>query len=243
MESYIEVTFIMDGLIIFTSHLLASYWCQRQILLKELSLLVIACVLTACLFWFPGAGLIQISMEGFALFWLFKNYLKAYFVSLGFRYLFFFTFYQLFQGSFHLGYWFVPIQNSTWILCSLLLICFNLMLLYSWGKRMQSNEFLYAVTLRCANLKIHCWATLDSGNNAEYNSIPIIFIDSKYFPEELKKIPYQAVSIKSINAISTLPCILCSIKIAGYKEQSVYVSIHDNLNPSCLLNRKLFIVR
>lgn len=128
------------------------------------------------------------------------------------------------------------------VLLFLLLICL-LVLIYS-KKNILYNNKTYKIIIEFNERTIILDGFLDTGNMATYNEYPIVFIDKKYFSNDLKI--FNVSTIKTVNGHQIINC---------YKPKEFYVidnnkkiskdvlisfSSFDN-NISCLLNNLMFI--
>jgi len=108
-----------------------------------------------------------------------------------------------------------------------------------------SNHFKYNIIVSFDKTSLRLVGYLDTGNFSEYENIPIIYIDDKYYPKELIYAKYKSVNIATVNSISILKAYeakKCIIKMGREKKEVKALVIFCKLNKiDCLLNVKMFV--
>lgn len=151
------------------------------------------------------------------------------------------TLYYLLQFSF-IGVLSIFNVKGWSVLLFLLLICL-LILIYSKKSNIY-NEKTYKVIIRLVNETIVLNGFLDTGNKACYYEKPIVFLDYKYYSNQLSI--YTIVKIKTVNEEQYINCyipekfyIIDNNKKIEKEVLIAFTSFDDNIN--CLLNNLLFI--
>lgn len=151
------------------------------------------------------------------------------------------TLYYLLQFSF-IGVLSIFNVKGWSVLLFLLLICL-LILIYSKKSNIY-NEKTYKVIIRLVNETIVLNGFLDTGNKACYYEKPIVFLDYKYYSNQLSI--YTTVKIKTVNEEQYINCyipekfyIIDNNKKIEKEVLIAFTSFDDNIN--CLLNNLLFI--
>ena len=108
-----------------------------------------------------------------------------------------------------------------------------------------TNKLKYNIIVNFKNNVLKLEGYLDTGNFSEYNNLPIIYIDDKYYIKELDKEPFSLVQIATVNTISFLKAYRPS-KCILYKNKEITeidvlvvfckIEMHE-----CLLNVKMLI--
>lgn len=133
------------------------------------------------------------------------------------------------------------IKGCSVLLC-LLLICL-LVLIYSKKNTLFTNK-TYKTIIKFNNKTITLDGFLDTGNMATYNEYPIVFIDQKYYSNDLKI--FNVSTVKTVNGNKLINCYKPKefYVVEGNKKISkdVLISFSSfNNNISCLLNNLMFI--
>lgn len=151
------------------------------------------------------------------------------------------TLYYLLQFSF-IGVLSIFNVKGWSVLLFLLLICL-LILIYSKKSNIY-NEKTYKVIIRLVNDTIVLNGFLDTGNKACYYEKPIVFLDYKYYSNQLSI--YTTVKIKTVNEEQYINCyipkkfyIIDNNKKIEKEVLIAFTSFDDNIK--CLLNNLLFI--
>lgn len=127
------------------------------------------------------------------------------------------------------------------IFISLILICL-LMLIYS-KKCNIYNDKTYKVIIKLVTETLEIKGVLDTGNIACYYEKPIVFLDYKYYNNQLKV--YNTVKIKTINNEQYINCykpakfyLVDNNKKIAKEVLIAFTSFENDI--SCLLNNQLF---
>ena len=144
------------------------------------------------------------------------------------------TMFLLFDGSIYNGIWFMKSTSYQWILISGILIIFTYVLLYRCSSFRKLSEYCYKVKIEFDKYEICCYGYWDSGNFANKDNVPIIFLHDS-----------RICLCNSLNADllnQSVNVVLGSVTGIHIPKQTVFVAYinHDieNMYP-CLLNQLL----
>ncbi len=241
MESYVEVSWLNGVLLLYLSALFASYAMFQP--LKDLHLLFYAAIISmlSVSLWQDGSLFIVILVELLFFLTLFRYARKTYIVAFCFRVLCMLTSYVIYQGSFHNGFWFVPIQASI-IPCWLLYLLFLFFCKSRWRIRFSEKNCLYPLTLYVGNKHFKVIGYLDSGNLLSHEGIPVVFLQRRYLSYFVDE-RIQLVVMKTVQEESSLPCYTCELKLHGCHKRKVLVHLQEDLklpmHSELLLNMKV----
>lgn len=240
MESYIEVSFIHQVLMIMVSLCIArvcifSFFSTRMILYYALMI-----ALTSHLFWFSEGIFIILLVEAICFLTIFKSNKKLYVFAYAIRFLNMLTCYGLYQGSFYHGVYCPPIDAFVyplWFFWSLfILLCHSIR-----ANHYIEENCIYPVTLSFHQHQLHVNGYLDSANFASHQGRCIVFLDQKYHAFASQCV-IEKVNVHTMNADSQIACVCATLQIAHRKED-VYVAFHSQLKlpNACplLLNMRL----
>lgn len=243
MESYIEVSFINQVLLMVLSILVAGYITCKPIRFIENGIYSISIAVCCSLFWGTYSWIIYLGLEIFFFLLYFRYRLKTYFVYGSLRFLLSFTCYALWQGSYHLGMYYVPLhQNPVGIWAIEVFLLF--VLLRKWKYFLGKLNYIYECKIQSKHKKLCLRAYLDSGNLLTIQDVPVVFVDAKYLNyfhgEKMKYIPMQTMHGKQ-----EIECYEALIELKGYPSRNVYVHCKPNmrlpLRCEILLNMKLLM--
>lgn len=226
MESYIEVSFLFAFVTSCLSMRIAGYCCVKMMDQKEIAFYAAISSLCGCLF-LPGAWILALLSE--VLFFLigFRCRKKVYLLGAAIRALLFFSVYTWYGGSFHNGMYFVPLQESLWLVW-LIYGCFWIMLQYKWKHLLAKGNYVYQARVILPFKEVKVKAYLDSGNLLIHHDLPVVFLDAKYasyFDEN----SIELIVMNTIQSTGVLRCHECMMRIDGGKTQRVYVSCERKL--------------
>ena len=144
------------------------------------------------------------------------------------------TMYLLFGGSIYYGIWYMKTTSYQWILVSGVLSVLTYILLYRCTCFRKLSEYCYKVKIEFESYKVCCYGYWDSGNFANKDAVPIIFLhDSRI--GLCKTIDTQLLN-------QTISVVLGSVSGIHIPKQKVYIAYIDHeiehMYP-CLLNQLL----
>lgn len=226
MESYVEVSFLFAFVTSFLSMYIAGYCCVKTCKRMDILVYAAASSLSGCLF-LPYAWLISILVEVLFFLFRFRCLKKMYLMGFAIRGLLFFSVFAWYGGSFHHGMYFVPIQESLWLVW-LIYACVWSLLQYKWKHLLATANYVYQAKLLLPFKEVKVKAYLDSGNMLTHKTLPVVFLDAKY-SSYFDKNSIELVVMNTIQSTGILQCHECSMRIDGGKTQKVYVSCEANL--------------
>ena len=243
MESYIEISFVNQILLMVLSILIAGYITCKPVCLKENVIYSVSISLFCSLFWGTYSWLLYMCLEVFFFLLYFRYRLKTYFVYGSLRFLLSFTCYALWKGSYHLGMYYVPLHQKPFLFWTIEIILL-ISLLRKWKYFLGKLNYIYECTIQSNHKKFSVCAYLDSGNLLTLQGIPVVFLDPKYtlyFQGERM----QFVNIQTVQGEQEIGCYEALIEIKGYASQHVYVHCKQNIKLpfrcELLLNMKLLM--
>lgn len=237
MDSYIEVTLITNLLIgvmmfygsgCYTRQCINHMFFLLALFIEQVLLMLSLYISLWHLFW-----LYQI------LFYLivFRYAYKRLFLFLCLRYLAYFTLFKFSGGSFHLGHYFVPINNhmiGIWILFIFIIITLK----QKWEAYLIISEFIFPLTIY-ADKPIRLLGFLDSGNQVTLNGLPVLFLDMRY-RMHINTNQKNVCDVCTLNDEEKLSCYLYEVKIGRNKKRSCYICCDKKVTLEwgcrCLLN-------
>lgn len=136
------------------------------------------------------------------------------------------------------------IFNIKGYMCLVLLMLVCLLIIISYKKSHIYNKKTYKVIIKINNKEVNIEGFVDTGNMASYYNKPIVFLDYKYYQNNLKVdcvVPIKTVSdIKYINCYKVDKFYILENNVRIEKDVLIAFTTFDN-NISCLLNNLLFI--
>lgn len=108
-----------------------------------------------------------------------------------------------------------------------------------------TNRLKYNIIVNFDKTSLNLEGYLDTGNFSEYDNLPIIYIDEKYYPKELVEEAFSLVQVATVNNASFLraykpkKCVL--VKNKEKIEVDVLVVFCNIDMHECLLNVKMLI--
>lgn len=176
MESYVELTFMHNYLILCISLTLSCICTKRRF--KTITFLQIPLLLTffASFIFFEYSEYLMIAIEIFCFIQYFKYKIHTYVLFISFRLIFHFLYIILFFGSIKHHQFFIFDEISV-MLSDLFLLFMYGVLLCKAKYKIQENDFVIPFIL---NQKKYI-GYIDSGNLATYHQIPIIFVKDKIY--------------------------------------------------------------
>lgn len=225
MESYIEVSFIHNVMIIVLSQMMAGYLSLRPIPLKKQLLYACSISFYGVVSWFINAWIGMILVDLFFLFLFYRYTLKTYLFALSFRILWYLTCIVCLEGSFHNGMYFPSIYSSILMFWVVLILLF-LLLYQKWNVYMIQSSFVYSCTIKKGNNDKKMKGYLDTGNLLIYESYPVIFMDKKYQSLFLDT-TIKSIEMETMQSQSKIEVCEASIQLEYQKEQKVFICFKD----------------
>lgn len=242
MESYIEVSFLNGVFLMYCSLIYASYIMLHPLNSCSIWIYSISISLLSVLLWNKNSYIYIICVECLCFFWLFRYAKKTYLVALIFRFLCIGTTFVLYGGSFHNGFYFVPIRISI-VLVWMIYFGFVVYARSRWRIKICEKNCVYPVTLWINNKKIRVLGYFDSGNLLSYHGIPVVFMSDLY----RSYFQNQSIDIvmKTVLNAENIKCYRCMLQLDGCKRKEVYVHLQKDLNLPCecnlILNMKVMV--
>ncbi len=243
MESYIEVSFVNQVLLMVLSILIAGYITCKPVCIVENLIYSVSITLFCSLFWGSHSWILYMCLELFFFLLYFRYRLKTYLVYGSLRLLLSFTCYALWKGSYHLGMYYIPLHQSPLLFWSVEIVIL-VSLLRKWKYFLGKLNYIYECKIQSNYKKLLLRAYLDSGNLLTLQGVPVIFLDSKYvkyFQDQRMKL----VTIQTVQGEQEIGCYEAIIEIKGYTPSKVYVHCKQNmtlpLRCEVLLNMKLLM--
>lgn len=243
MDSYMEVTFINTLLLLWLSTSISCYITWKPLARKKLFLYAITIAFVGSFLFARYEWMIMVLLEAFFFFWLWRYALKTWLVLIALRLLWNMTCYVLYQGSFHLGIYFVPSHVRPlplWLFCLVTII----FLQHKWKDSLGQLDFIYPCAIDTCGIRIKLHGYLDSGNLLTYNNIPVIFLDLKY-AEYFKDECIELVVMDTIEKADMIPCYEASITLGRLAKRRVLINCEQHLrlpyHAQALLNMNMMI--
>ena len=228
MESYLEVSVFHNACTIVLSVLLGEYASMQPVSFKRVLCYAGTISLLGCILWFPYAFFIVGLLEGFYFFFFFRYAYKAYVTALTIRILCLLSAFAFFQGGFHNGLWFAPIDGKGILALWFVYGCAFLLLRVKWKDTFAKASYVYEAKLWLKQEKLHVKGYLDSGNLLTYKQIPILFIDQRY-QAYFKDQRIELIVMNSVSSTDVIRCYACHLQMAGCRVQQVYVNCDRHL--------------
>lgn len=241
MESYVEVTYLTNVLMILVSCQLAQYISLKPISSVRLAGYAIIQSFINCALWMANSWVICCIIEAVFFILFFTYAKKTWLISICIRYLFMVSGFVLLQGSFHNGIWFVPMHVSV-IWLWLVLILMSVLLFLKWNVWVAKMNCIYDTRIYTKDKTLRIKGYLDSGNLLSWQGTPVIFLPKNYhayFQDER----IELIVMNTIAETSILRCYLCELQLAGCQRHQVYVHCEKELalpqGCNALLNMKV----
>lgn len=188
MESYVEITFTTNILICVLAYYTSAYFSMSKISSSSFYGYVFLEQLLVIFIFNKSLFIFFYLYECFLYYRMFRQNIKKGCMYICLKYLYMFTLFKLFHGSFHLLHYFVPTDAHIYI-CWLLLILFIILFKLKWSSYLKVSDFIYDVIIY-GDVLIRVRAFLDTGNSVKYKDLPVLFLDSSYkskFTKQKKK--------------------------------------------------------
>lgn len=241
MESYIEISFLHNVLVILLSVLLGEYAALQPVSFRRLLGYAVSISFVACFCWFPHSVYVVLVAEMILFVLFFRYAYKSYLMGLCIRYLCYYTAFAFYQGGFHNLVWFVPMKSGILFLWGVYGAVYILLAL-KWKDIFSKLSYLYQIRIYVEGKVLHLPAYLDSANLVTYHHVPILFIDKKYH-EYFKNQRIELVVMNTIAKTEIIRCYACDVQIAGCRKHAVYVNCDKTLQLpfqcNVLLNMKV----
>lgn len=221
MESYVEVSFLQQLLTMLLSLRLVQSICLQPVLKGVCYGYAISISFLSVCLWLPSSELVIAGIEMLFLFIYFRHAYKTYAMAFVLRVLLMLSGWVLYDGSFHNGMWFVPMDYRLvywWLLYALLFFLHAA----KWKDIIAKHSYVYEVKLYSEVGILSMKGYLDSGNLLSHQGIPVIFLDRSmqaYFKNER----IQWVVMKGIGDEKAVKCYMCKIALANTEKQNVLV--------------------
>lgn len=227
MDSYIEISFLHNLLLIYVSCMVGKYVSVQPISTKKIWIYTVSMAGSGCFLWFPNAWILICFLEATFFFFYFRYIYRAYLVGLCFRFLCSFTCFVIYQGGFHNLLWFVPVDAFIYPTWMFYILLYSL-LANKWKDILSRRSYIYKVYL---HVEGHCFSVLgylDSGNLLTYQGIPVIFMDKK-FQAYFKNQRIELVVRNTISGTDVIRCYECEISIQGGQRHKVLLSCENTI--------------
>lgn len=243
MESYIEITWFTSFLILLHSAMFAFYIAWRPQRFYKLLIYSAMMPLVSCFCFHRYGWVLTLIMEGCFFVWIYAYAWKVWLIMIANRLLWNFTCYVLFDGTFHLGIYFVPIDVIPKLLW-LVLILSGCLLYRKWKHVLAQRDFIYPVQICTSRAKLDIKGYLDSGNLLENEGVPVIFIDQKY-QEYFQNECIELVVMNTVDTTKVIKCYEAKARLQGAGYHRVLVnsekSLQLPLGCNALLNMNMMI--
>lgn len=229
MESYIEITWITSFFILLHSATVAFYVAWKpQPFCKLVTYSAVMPLFANLCFWNYGM-LWMIFLEGIFFMWIYRYAWKTWLIMIANRLLWNFTAYVLYEGSFHLGIYFVPALTMPWFLW-ITLVTTWILLYHKWKSTLAQRDFIYPIQITSDKTRLKVRGYLDSGNLLTSGGKPVVFIDQKY-QEYFKDNRIELVVMNGVDTTKVLRCKEAKLKVgnSGYHEVLINTDKHLNL--------------
>lgn len=241
MESYIEVSLLHNFITVVISTLMATYASLQPISFKRILIYASVQASTSCIFWFSNAWVLSVVVELLFFLVFFRYAYKTYVISLVTRFLWLCTAFVMYDGGFHNGAYFVPMDQPIYILWAIYGVCM-LLLLAKWKDFVAELSYVYSLKLYTKQKILPLRGYLDSGNLITFKNVPILFLDKKYYAY-FQNQGIELVVMNTITDTDVIRCYDCELQLSGCKKQRVFVNCEKSLelplHCELLLNMKV----
>lgn len=242
MDSYIEISFIIQTLTMLISCMTAGYLSLKPISLKQSWMYSICIAFFACSFWSSYSWTLMFIIEVLFFLIYFRYRWKTYLLVITLRILVSATWYAIYRGGFHNFQYFLPMVSP---IPPILILIIILWLLYrKWNYWLGKLTYVYECEIDHLPLKKHFKGYLDTGNLLMLEDIPVIFMDEKY-EEYFKDCRIHCLVMKTMSGTVPIMCYETNIRIQGLTKKKVYVHLkkETQLPMQCeiLLNMNLWL--
>lgn len=227
MESYIEVSVITSFLLMLCSCMTAFYIAWKPQAFYKLCIYALLIPLFACLCFQPTGWLWMILLEGFFFWWIFAYAWRTWLIMIAMRLLWNFTCYVLFEGSFHLGVYFVPKEVVPWFLWAFLILALAL-LFHKWKDVLAQRDFIYPIQLMSSKASIKLKGYLDTGNLLCNEHTPVMFVDHKYEAYFVNE-SIELVVMNTMQCAKVIRCYEARVKVGNGAVHKVLVNSERSL--------------
>ena len=229
MESYLELTFIHNLLIHSFSLTLSNIYSKKRIPKKHFIIILLCTTLLPSFLFIPYSSTI-IWINEIILFLLFKYLISTYFYYIGFRVIFIIFFYLLFNGTVYHNQFFLFDHTVLYFDCILFILYLSVLCKFKY--LILEKEFVYPFVL---NNKRYI-GFMDSGNQATYHQVPIIFIKENIYNKLNESV--ENIEIETVNGINTIEVIKQRIDINSNKMNVYCAKLTNDFEYDALLNMK-----
>lgn len=243
MDSYIEITWLTSFLILLHSSMTAFYIAWKPQRFYKLILYSAIVPFFACFCFHRYGWVFTILLEGIFFIWCYAYAWKSWLLMIANRLLWNFSCYVLYDGTFHLGIYFVPANTTPWLLWFVLSIS-AIFLYHTWKSALAQRDFIYPIQITTSCVRLRIKGYLDSGNLLENEGVPVIFVDQKY-QEYFQDESIELVVMNTVDRTKVIKCHEANAKLASGGYQRVLVNSEKSLQLpmgcKALLNMKLMI--
>lgn len=179
MESYMEVTWLSNFLILLNASTLAFYLGAKPCSFRRLLLYSALIPLAASVLFHPWEWGFMLLLEGLFFYLIYRYAWKNWLCMIAHRILCGVSAYLWYGGSFHLGIYFVPsdrIPLGLWVLLSLTWLG----MFWHWKYELSQQNFLYPLEICTAQEVFQCKGYLDSANFLMQEGLPVLVLDAGY---------------------------------------------------------------
>lgn len=220
MESYIEISFIIQSLYMLIACMTAGYLSLKPISLKQSFVYSLTVALCACILWGTNSWLIMVIVEFLFFLLIFRYCWKTYILMITIRCLISWTCYAIYRGGFHNFQYFLPMVSPIAII---LVELFVLYLLYrKWNYWIGKLNYVYDCHIKNIPMKKPIKGYLDTGNLLTIDDVPVVFMDEK-FQTYFKDLDIQYLVMNTMSGSAPIACYKSIIDIHGLSKKDVYI--------------------
>lgn len=238
MESYIEITWFNGFLVLMNSTTLAFYLACKPCAFYKMLAYSVLVPLFACFCFGRYEWLAMCLLEGLFFYLIYRDSWKGWLLMIAHRLLCNLTCYVLYEGTFHLGIYFVPSDKIPWLLWGVLILTWCMMF-FHYKYELSQQSFLYPLEIRTSDVVIKMKGYLDSGNLLMEEGKPVLFLDQTY-EEYFQKEHIEWIVMNTVQGIGKVPCFEVKARIGTQTYHNVLVHINRHLqlpmNAKALLN-------
>lgn len=238
MESYIEVTWITNFLILLNASTLAFYLAAKPCAFRYVILYSALIPLCACFIFHRYEWCFMLIMEGAFFYKLYRYHWKGWLLMIAHRLLCNLTCYIWYQGSFHLGIYFVGVNQVPYLIWMLLALTW-LGMFYHWKLKLSQQNFIYPIEIKGSHVIVKLKGYLDSGNFMLEEGVPILILDRQY-EEYFDQQSIQWIEMNTLQGEGRIKCCKAMARIQNAHYHSVWIhfssKLHLPLGAKALLN-------
>lgn len=234
MKSYLEFVFLFQVVLCICTSLLSAYMVNQYIDKRRMIIVVIISNYILVFLYADISIYVVLLIEVVSIF-LYMRKVSLMFCHWLLRFMIILAMYALFEGTIYHGIWYMKTTSYQWILVSFVLIMVTYVLLYRCSAFSKLQEYCYAITIEFDDHRIRCYGYWDSGNFANYQQIPIIYLHDK----QVLQVKEKVIAIIQNELVEVCQGSIVGVHIPKQKVYIAYIEKDIQNLYLCLLNQLL----